>query len=80
MGSYPNEEWLNTWISPPISINLSKRAIREGFIPTSLRVISEFFEIKAATIKNAEEEKSPGISRFWEVNYSVSFNFVSFSE
>ena len=33
-------------------------------MPTSLRVISEFFEIKAATIKNAEEEKSPGISIF----------------
>ena len=25
-------------------------------MPTSFRVISEFFEIKAATIKNAEEE------------------------
>ena len=56
----PKEFLFTISILAPISINLSKRAILEEFIPTSFKVTLEDLEINAAMIKKAEDEKSPG--------------------
>ena len=61
-GSPPSSLAFNNVISAPISWHTFKIPARVSLIPTLFIVISEFGVIRAATIKKAAEEISPGTS------------------
>ena len=62
VGSHNSSCLLVILMSAPISFRIFMTPIRVGFIPIFKRLISEPGQIAAATIKNAAEDISPGMS------------------